>query len=103
MREIEKLCVGEVRASLWKFRYIFGALVRRSFGQMPSLANDKAQREYAAKAIAVCHDTNAFTTRLAQSEKKISDALDREKNSPGFDIRNAQQDRRFVERLLSSA
>ncbi|RYD14768.1 MAG: hypothetical protein EOP90_12545 [Lysobacteraceae bacterium] len=102
MREIEKLCVGDVRASLWKFRFILGTLVRRSFGRMPSLANDKVQRDYASRAIAICHDTSAFTTRLAQAEKKISDALMNERASSGVDIRNAHQDRRFVDKLLSS-
>ncbi len=101
MREIEKLCVGPAKSSLWKFRFILGALVQNSFGKIPRLSDDKAQREYAARAIKICHDTSEFTQRLALAEKKISDALQLEKRSKDFDVRNAHQDRRFVERLLT--
>lgn len=102
MREIEKLCTGEAKAPLWKFRFILGALVQKSFGELPKLTDDKAQREYATRAIEVCHNTDEFTKRLALAEKKISDALALERKNTNFDLRNAHQDRRFVEKLLTA-
>jgi len=98
MREIERLSVGEGGKAIWKFRFILGALVRRSFGSMPGLSNDKALMQYASKAIAVCHDRKQFMLKMAEAERKIADALDIE--GAGFDVRNAHQDRRFVEKLL---
>ncbi|WP_080434465.1 AIPR family protein [Burkholderia ubonensis] len=101
MREIEKLSVGEVRRSLWKFRFILGVLVRRSFGTVPGLNNDKAQMEYASKALTICHDRAKFVARLTEAERKIAEAIERE--GTGFDVLNAHQDRRFVDKLLGRA
>lgn len=103
MREIEKLCVGDVRSSLWKFRFILGALVRISFGPIPNLKNDTAQRDYCTKAIKICHDSSEVSRRVAAAEAAIAQALELERNAHGFDTRNAHQDRRFVDKLLKRA
>lgn len=98
MREIERLSTGEGGKAIWRFRFILGALVRQSFGKIPGLSNDKAMMEYASKAITICHDRKEFMLRMAEAEKKITNALDDE--GKGYDVRNAHQDRRFVERLF---
>lgn len=98
MREIEKRCVGDVRAYLWKFRYILGVLVRRSFGAMPPIRDNDAQMAYAKRALVACHNYAAFNELLTQAEKKIVEQLKAE--GQDFDSRNAHQDRRFVDKLL---
>lgn len=98
MREIERLSIGEGGKAIWKFRFILGALIRQSFGKMPGLSNDKAQMEYASVAIGVCRDRPRFMDLIVSAEKKIADAIDAEGSD--FEVRNAHQDRRFVEKLL---
>lgn len=98
MREIERLSAGDNGREIWKFRFIFGAIVRRSFGPMPGLSNNKASMEYASKAIEICHDRQRFMAKMTAAEAKVAKALDEE--GPDFDKRNAHQDRRFVEKLL---
>lgn len=102
MREIEKLCVGDVRLGLWKFRFVLAVLVRKSFGPVPDLKNDKAQREYTAKALQICHDSNEFVSRLVAAEELISEAIKSEQSNPNFDKINAHQDRRFVGKVLGN-
>ena len=100
LREIEKLCVGKAQNSIWKFRFILALLLRRSHGPMPSLKDDRAQKSYAEKIIATCHSRSEFLHRLTDAEKRIASAIRAEGSQ--FDTRNAQQDRRFVERLLAA-
>jgi hypothetical protein len=99
LREIEKLCVGKARANIWKFRFILALLVRRSHGTMPNLRDDKNQKVYAERIIDTCHDKRKFLARLQDAEKKVADEI--RAQGPDFDVRNAHQDRRFVERLLA--
>lgn len=100
LKEVERLCIGKAKTSLWKFRFIISLLVRRSFGQLPNISNDNAQRKYAADALKVLNDPAAFLSRVKDAEKTIAAAV----NSAGqdFDTRNAHQDRKFVARLLGT-
>lgn len=98
LKEIENICVGNARKNLWKFRFVISLLVRRHFGRLPSLDNDKAQRVYAESAIAVCRDSKQFLPIVLVAEKKIAEAMRTER--AGFDWRNAHQDRRFIDRVL---
>lgn len=99
LREIEKLCVGDAKAYLWKFRFILGVLVRRSFGNLPALSNEKSQMEYAKRVLKTCQNHNEFSKRLSNAEIIIVEAI--KKEGKDFDNRNAHQDRRFVDKLLT--
>lgn len=98
IRELENLCVGKARASVWKFRFILGVLVRRSHGAAPNLSDDKGQQIYAQSIIQTCHNRKEFLNRLMQAERKVAYAINAQ--GAGFDSRNAHQDRKFVEQLL---
>jgi hypothetical protein len=98
LKEVEKLCVGKARPIVWKFRFIIALLIRRSFGALPDLSNEKAQRAYAERAIGTCHNKSQFLEEIKQAERALADAINRE--GPNFDKRNAHQDRRFVEKLV---
>ena len=100
LREIEKLCVGTARPHLWKFRFIISSLVRMSFGKLPQLTDERAQRNYCLQAIATCRNIDALLVKVKEAEKRLADAVAGER--PGFDVRNAHQDRKFVEALLNS-
>lgn len=100
LREIENLCIGKRQASVWKFRFIIGLLVRRSHGKPPRLSDEKGQENYARSIIESCHDRRDFLSRLTNAETRIAEAIKAQGQS--FNSRNAQQDRRFVQRLLSS-
>lgn len=99
LKEIEKLCIGSARPSLWKFRFIIAVLVRRSFGKLSSITNDSAQRLYAEDALKIIEDKKKFIERVRSAEEKIADAMLLE--GKNFDKRNAHQDRKFVAQLLS--
>jgi len=99
LKEVEKLCVGKARPSLWKFRFIIALLVRRSFGALPNLNNDSAQQKYTEKVLAVI-ETDEFLERVKSAEKIIAAAISAEGTS--FDARNAHQDRKFVARLIQA-
>ena len=60
LREIEKLCTGKARADIWKFRFILGLLVRRSFGPLPPISDDKANRNYAKDLLDVAEIQRSF-------------------------------------------
>jgi hypothetical protein len=75
LRELENLCIGKARASVWKFRFILALLVRRSHGKPPRLNDDKGQQTYAQSIIKSCHNRKEFLSRLTQAEKKIADAI----------------------------
>ena len=81
-----------------EFRFIIALLIRRGFGNLPALANDRAQKSYADLAIAICRDKEHFLHRIRLAEKTLANAVNEE--PPNFDVRNAHQDRRFVEKLL---
>ncbi len=98
LREVEKLCVGKARPVLWKFRFIISLLIRRSFGPLPPLSGEKAQKLYAEKALPICWDAEAFGSKVRDAELVLAEAVRRE--GSGFDSRNAHQDRKFVQRLL---
>lgn len=100
LKEVEKLCAGKAKPSLWKFRFIISLLIRKGFGPLPSLSNERAQRQYAENAIAICRNRPEFLRRVMSVEQTLADAI----NSEGrdFDVRNAHQDRRFVEKVIKS-
>lgn len=94
LRGIEKLCVGDARKSLWKFRFIIALLVRRSFGTPPSLFNEVANKKYAEAALLKLNDPKVFLRIVMDAEAFLAAAI--EKQPAGFDKANAHQDRRFV-------
>jgi hypothetical protein len=94
IKEIEKLCVGPAKRSLWKFRFVIAMLIRRSFGAPPPLSNDASQRKYVEAAINSINDSQRFKELVMDAEKAIADAI--RKQDKGFDTRNAHQDRKFV-------
>ncbi len=98
LKGIENLCMGKARADIWKFRFILGLLVRRSFGEVPRLGDDKSQRSYAESILSSCSDSSQFLKRLTDAERKLAEAIVAEGGS--FDSRNAHQDRKFVDNLL---
>jgi hypothetical protein len=97
LREVEK---RKGKPVVWKFRFIIASLIRRSFGNLPRLGNERAQKEYGARVIPVCRNKNAFFDRVIKAQKALDDAIAAE--GPSFDSSNAHQDRRFVEKLLTS-
>ena len=99
MKEIEKLCLGKARRTIWKFRFILALLVRRSFGKIPRLVDDKQQKHYAEAVIKLCHNKDEFLRRLTEAERMVAHAINAEGSA--FDRRNAHQDRRFVGELLT--
>jgi hypothetical protein len=101
LRAIESLCTGKVQVPVWKFRFILALLVRRSHGKSPRLNDDKGQQIYAESIIRSCHDRKDFLSRLTEAERKIADLINAQGH--GFDNRNAQQDRKFVDQLLRSS
>lgn len=101
LREVEKLCIGKARPSLWKFRFILSLLIRKSFGKLPSLRNDTEQKRYCEMAISVCRDNEEFLRRVLAAEQTLASAIGEE--GPNFDKRNAHQDRKFVDRVCRSA
>lgn len=101
LKELEKLCVGKAQASIWKFRFVLALLLRRGHGDGPSLDDDKGQEAYAKKIIRSCHDRAEFLDRLTKAEKVIANAVMAQ--GSGFDTRNAQQDRKFVDYVLALA
>lgn len=97
LKEVEKLCTGAARKSLWKFRFIIAMLVRKSFGPCPPLNSDGAQRKYAMEALKVINDSAKFLELVKNAEKRLADAV--KQQGKGFDVRNAHQDRKFVSSL----
>ncbi|KQW78992.1 hypothetical protein ASC89_11835 [Devosia sp. Root413D1] len=100
LREIEKLCVGKNRPSLWKFRFIIALMVRQSFGKLPPLQNDRSQKAYADEALKVVRNRREFTRRVEAVELQLANAILAQ--GPQFDKRNAHQDRRFVDSLIAT-
>ena len=100
LREVEKLCIGKDRPVLWKFRFIITSLMQKEFGTTPNLTNDSAWKTYAEKNISTCRDKPKFLQLVQKAEIKLAKAISDE--GPNFDSRNAQQDRKFVEKLLNS-
>lgn len=98
LREVEKLCVGSAKRSLWKFRFIIAMLVRRSFGKLPPLSSDGSQKKYTEIALRVVSDPEEFVKRVSDAEKVLAAAILREGGD--YDTRNAHQDRRLVAGLL---
>lgn len=98
MRELEKLCTGRARRDIWKFRFILALIVRQSFGKAPRLSDHKNQLKYCGLIIDECRDKDKFLKRLTAAERKIAEAIGAQ--GPGFDHRNAQQDRKFVEKII---
>jgi len=100
LREIENLCIGKARADVWRFRFVLALLVRMGHGKAPRLEDNKGQQLYAREIIDSCHDKAAFLQRLFRAETLIADAI--ASHGKEVDIRNAHQDRRFVDNLLRS-
>src|SRR6202007_262217 len=96
LKEVERLCIGNARPHMWKFRFIIALLIRRSFGKLPGLKDDTAQRSYATKVIAECRNRTALLKRILGAEQVLADAIIAEGAS--FDRRNAHQDRRFIDK-----
>ena len=97
LKEIEKLCVGKTRRSSWKFRFILALMIRKSYGEIPDLKDDKNQRNYAQQIISDCHNHAKFLAKLTDAERALAYAM----NAQGkeFDRSNAHQDRKFVDKL----
>ncbi|WP_343715137.1 AIPR family protein [Inquilinus sp.] len=100
LKEVERLCVGKAKPSLWKFRFIISLLIRKGFGPLPRLDNDRDQRIYTENAIGVCRDSARFLTMVVAAEKILAEAIGVEGDT--FDRMNAHQDRKFVEKVISS-
>ena len=66
LREVEKRCTGRARPVVWKFRFIIGLLIRRGFGNLPNLTNERAQKGYADRVVPICRDKGAFLSRDAK-------------------------------------
>ena len=98
LKEIEKLCIGQARRVLWKFRFIIALVVRKGFGPLPSLTNDNAQKICAERIIRECRNPTHFLARVLNAEKILAEEIEREGDR--FDKRNAHQDRGFVDRLI---
>lgn len=101
LKEIEKLCVGKAQGSIWKFRFVLALLLRRGHGDAPNLNDDKGQEAYARKIIGSCHNRADFLDRLRKAERVIANAVMAQ--GSGFDTRNAQQDRKFIDYVVASA
>jgi hypothetical protein len=97
LKEIEKLCIGKARRSVWKFRFILALIIRKSYGEPPDLKDDKGQKNYAKQIISDRHNKVKFLANLKEAEKVLAYAI----NAQGkeFDRANAHQDRRFVDKL----
>jgi len=100
LKEIEKLCVGKSRRSIWKFRFILALILRKMYGEAPNLKDDRAQRNYAEQIISDCHDKKKFFAKLTEAERTLAYAINAQGDD--FDRINAHQDRRFVDKLFSS-
>ncbi|GFE65561.1 AIPR family protein [Litoreibacter roseus] len=98
LKEVEKLCVGKARPSLWKFRFLISTMVRRSFGDFPKLTNDRDQAAYAKAALKQINNKKEFEKRVRKAEKSIAAAMT--EKGRAFDKRNAHQDRKFIAGLL---
>jgi hypothetical protein len=97
LRELEKLCTGNARKSLWKFRFIIAMMVRRSFGPPPNIKNDSAQKKYVEAALHQINDSSAFLKLVIAAEERLAKGVISQ--GQDFDKRNAHQDRRFVASL----
>ena len=100
LREIEKLCSGRARPTVWKFRFIVAALVRKSFGEIPGNKNDKLQKQYADRILQSCRKSEDFLFLVIDAERALAAAVIAE--GQNFDARNAHQDRKFVDGLLGT-
>ena len=69
LKEIEKLCIGKTRRSIWKFRFILALLIRKSYGDPPDLKDDKGQKNYARQILSDCHNKSKFLANLTDAEK----------------------------------
>ncbi|MGH1453134.1 MAG: AIPR family protein [Paracoccaceae bacterium] len=98
LKEVEKLCVGKARPSLWKFRFLISAMVRRSYGDLPNLTNEKGQATYAKAALKKINNKDEFEKSVRQTEKIIADSII--EKGTALDKRNAHQDRKFIAGLL---
>jgi hypothetical protein len=94
LRELEKLCTGNARKSLWKFRFIIAMMIRRGFGTTPSVTSDGAQKKYVESALSQINDPKIFLKLVLDAEQKLAAAV--KSQGTDFDARNAHQDRRFV-------
>ena len=100
LKEVERLCSGKTNPALWKFRLIVAMLVRRSIGSLPDLRNERNQKAFAEKVLEICLDRARFLGLVRGAEIQIAAEIARQPND--FDKRNAQQNRKFVDGLLSS-
>ncbi len=98
LKEIENLCVGKSRRNVWKFRFILAALVRKEFGVLPPLGNEREQAKYAQNALTIINDEQKFPALVLEAERKLARAI--RAQSHHFDPRNAHQNRSFVSELL---
>jgi len=98
LREVEKLCIGKARPVLWKFRFIIALLIRKTFGPLPDIGSEKAQKAYAEKALKICRDKVAFRDLVVKAEIALAEAI---RTLPEIERRNAHQDRRFVDKLIN--
>lgn len=100
LKEIENLYTGKNKKKVWKYRYILAALVRRKFGALPALNDDRAQARYAKNALAIIDDADKFPRLLLEAERELAKAI--KAQGADFDSRNAHQNRKFVANLLSA-
>ncbi|NIZ01619.1 AIPR family protein [Thalassospira lucentensis] len=98
LKEVEKLCTGGAKKNLWKFRFIISLLLQRSFGEKPKIHDEKSQKNYTINALNKLKDQKEVIRRVKLIEKIIAKKIS--SNVEKIDVRNAHQDRKFVETLI---